>query len=566
MRKRYLALVPIGAAAVFAVAGAASNSSEPSFSDVATANTKSVGYAPAHKLSQELAQIAVAQGSVKLENPTTLTTYYGYQSDVVNDQAEPVMIPVAPFTTEAQKTEPDKNTYLVFKHGLPGGSPSYDYGSSFLFQGHEIAVKVDGIQQGYITRINLDADAAHRVTLVATQDSSGKAIPVIDGSTWNPFAQRLLFTNEGNSTTTGGVWQADLGVPAKVDDLLGSMGRGGYEGIQNDSAGNLWIVEDIGGVNKLDASGASVPAKRPNSFVYRFVPDNTNDLTKGKLQALRVYAQDGHAITFETEAALNNPDQVALHTYGNSFKTEWVTVHDTAVDGTAPFNANAAAKAAHATPLKRPENGVFRPGTGFREFYFDETGDTNATSPENSTAGGWGAALKLTQSSPTASTGTLTMFYKSDQQHSGFDNVQFLSRNKVSYVEDAGDLLHQQRNALDSGYIFDATVDYSNASNQPVRWLAEGRDPSATIDSANGGFGKNDGDNEITGIHVSDGDPSVHGILGAKVPQLWHNGWRWFWSEQHGDNVAWEVVPASHAVVGSNDDNESNGDNGNGNH
>jgi hypothetical protein len=36
-----------------------------------------------------------------------------------------------------------------------------------------------------------------------------------------------------------------------------------------------------------------------------------------------------------------------------------------------------------------------------------------------------------------------------------------------------------------------------------LRWLAEDRDASATIDSAFGGFGKNDGDNETTGIHVS---------------------------------------------------------------
>jgi hypothetical protein len=32
-----------------------------------------------------------------------------------------------------------------------------------------------------------------------------------------------------------------------------------------------------------------------------------------------------------------------------------------------------------------------------------------------------------------------------------------------------------------------------------VRWLAEGRDPSATLDAADGGFvTKNEGDNEIT--------------------------------------------------------------------
>ena len=82
---------------------------------------------------------------------------------------------------------------------------------------------------------------------------------------------------------------------------------------------------------------------------------------------------------------------MALHTYGNTFDTRWVTIHDTATDGTAPFNANTAAKAANATPFKRPENGEFRPGSGFREFFFDETGDTNATSPENATLPAAGA-------------------------------------------------------------------------------------------------------------------------------------------------------------------------------
>jgi len=82
------------------------------------------------------------------------------------------------------------------------------------------------------------------------------------------------------------------------------------------------------------------------------------------------------------------------------------------------------------------------------------------------------------------------------------------------------------------------------AANQPVRFLAEGRDPSATIDAANAGFGKNDLDNEITGPHISDGDTGKDGILGAKVPRLFHDGWRLFWNQQHGDNVAWEIVPA----------------------
>jgi hypothetical protein len=71
-----------------------------------------------------------------------------------------------------------------------------------------------------------------------------------------------------------------------------------------------------------------------------------------------------------------------------------------------------------------------------------------------------------------------------------------------------------------------------------VRWLAEGRDASATYDALTSP-GYNDGDNEIAGIHVSDGDPSVAGILGAKLPKPFRAGWRVFWTQQHGDNITW---------------------------
>ncbi|HEY6653956.1 MAG TPA: hypothetical protein VI028_07505, partial [Solirubrobacterales bacterium] len=86
--------------------------------------------------------------------------------------------------------------------------------------------------------------------------------------------------------------------------------------------------------------------------------------------------------------------------------------------------------------------------------------------------------------------------------------------------------------------------DYSDPANHPVRWLAEGRDASATLDGSATptGFGKNDGDNEITGIYVSDGDSSVDGILGNEVPDLSEGQWRWFYTQQHGDNPTYEVL------------------------
>jgi hypothetical protein len=79
-----------------------------------------------------------------------------------------------------------------------------------------------------------------------------------------------------------------------------------------------------------------------------------------------------------------------------------------------------------------------------------------------------------------------------------------------------------------------------------VRILALGRDASATIDSAwsaaGNGF-QNDGDNEITGLHISDGDPQVSGLLGTKAPHPFHDGWHVFYTHQHGDNVTWEIIP-----------------------
>ena len=294
--------------------------------------------------------------------------------------------------------------------------------------------------------------------------------------------------------------------------------------------------------------------------MYRFLPNDPSKLTQGgKLQALQVTV-NGSPLTFTTPAAdINSPGYVALHNYNSVWPTKWITIANTTSSTPQPgADDNALAKAAGATPFKRPENGVFRPGSGFTEFWFDETGDTDnrtcaggvsalaaCTSPR--VAGGFGSVFRLTQS-PKSDAGTISVFYNGDQAHAGIDNVTFFSRDQIAFVEDAGDTLHTQRNGLDSGYLFDVTQDYSHGA-QPIRFLAEGRDASATLDSELSGTG-NEGDNEITGIYVSDGDPTTKGILGAKVPSFTGNGrWRAFWTQQHGDNVTYELIAAPKGSV-----------------
>lgn len=461
-------------------------------------------------LTTSARQTSVAWGSLPLTNPDTANgvTHYGYNTSLGG--------PLTQAANEANKTEPDKNVYLVFN------------GKHYLYQGHELGPR------GYVTRINLDeTDPAKRVTLISDVDASGAAFPTIDGITWDPFTKQLLITAESKAPK-GGVFAISLDANGDAVDgkavALPALGSGGYEGIQNDSAGNLWIVEDIGGAA---ASGGKVP----NSYVYRFVPTDKADLTKGgKLQALQIKRANGTPATAaELQANPSDPFIADLHKRGASFDTAWVTIH---TGSTEAFDATAAAKAASATPLKRPENGVFRPGTNFREFYFTETGDTSALS---TLPGRFGGVFRIKQDSPSADKGKIAPVVLGDQAHTGLDNIAFLEANTLLVVEDAGDLLHGQRNALDSGYAYELNGRDGSRVTRTVRFLAEGRDASAAFDAA-GGPSYNDGDNEITGIHVSDGDPSIGGILGAKVPQPRTKSWRTFWTQQHGDNVTWEIT------------------------
>jgi hypothetical protein len=499
---------------------------------VSSANQKAVGVPAPNILSPELIETIVAEGSFKLENPGD-QKYYGFGNDGPPVPA-PGDLPAAGHKVEATKTEPDKNTYLVLEN-QKGADPNYNYGTHFLFQGHENAP--DG--HGKITRINLDADGAHRVTLMAEKDVNDQLLPTIDGSTWYPFSGHLLFTSESGSNAS--ILQATLDVPSEVEDISGIIGRAAYEGVQADHWGRLILVEDSGGKN-----GTAFPhARQPNSFVYRFLPYNPSDLKAGgKLQVLQVKSKaHAGAIVFhanDVDGDISSQDQKDLHTYGNVFQTAWVTIHDTAVEGSSPYDANAAAKAAGGTPFKRPENGLFRPGTNFSEFIFDATGDTSALT-EAAAFGGFGAIFRLHLS---GDSGTLSLVFRGDLTHTGLDNCGFWDQNRIVFVEDAGDGLHGQRNALDSAYLFDLNTDYSNPANKPVRVLAEGRDAAATLDSqfsGSSGF-QNDGDNEITGWHESDGDPTVNGLLGAKIPTPFRAGWRVFWTQQHGDNNTWEIL------------------------
>ena len=123
---------------------------------------------------------------------------------------------------------------------------------------------------------------------------------------------------------------------------------------------------------------------------------------------------------------------------------------------------------------------MFRPDGKFREFYFTETGDTDIATQAGSAKGGFGGIFRLEQRDASSNRGKLEIFYRADAANGGLDNIGFLTSRTVVAVQDYGDAAHEQLHAFDSALAFDIR----SLASDPKRLIAEGRDASATIDSA----------------------------------------------------------------------------------
>ena len=469
----------------------------------------------------------LAEGSDPLENPSGIYDTYGF----LEDNADPIA---------RTRTEPDENTYVVAR-GIGGPTAGFDYGTHFLFQGHE-----NGGGKAYLTRINLDVtNPGHRITLLTPPAQDGTTgLQSMDGSTFDPFNRELLFTSENGANGFVVAQPLDWSgtTPPALTRLDGSLGRAGFEGVSVDKLGEVYLVEDTGGSTIPDNSSPT-KVKQPNSFVYRFQPATPGDLSSGRLQAVQI-SVDGTPIVFHdkaTDPAGAHEDAFGeairrLHD-GETLQARWVTIHDTATDGTAAFDANAAAKRAGATPLKRPENGKFVPQSGFRSYVFVETGDTDRTAglyPGAAARGAWGAAIRVDMPAAGSDSATAKTILLGDETHNSFDNVTFLDDSTLLLAEDRGDTLHDQENALDSIWSFDITKGYDQIVPDAKRLVALGRDPLASPVGAE--------DNEPTGLLVSDGDASVSGLIGTHDP-VHEPGARAFFTQQHGENHTFELLP-----------------------
>jgi hypothetical protein len=288
--------------------------------------------------------------------------------------------------------------------------------------------------------------------------------------------------------------------------------------------------------------GGEHRARQPNSFLYRFVPSDPRHLELGgRLQALQVTSRgSGQPIVFHAgrPTPTSSPRTARPAHLRLVFDTRWIALHDTAVDGFAPFDTNALAKARGATPFKRPENGVFRPGSRFSEFVFTETGDTNAQTQ----AGSDSAASAGSSAEPERAGrehGHLTLRTRRPA-HTGLDNLAFLTRDLVRRARTAATRCTRSATRSTRCTLFDSRR--HSRARKPLRILARGprrvrhdrtrpgRTPASRTTATT-----------RSPASTSRRRPAISGLLGAREPKAFKDGGV-FWTQQHGDNVTWEIV------------------------
>ena len=388
-----------------------------------------------------------------------------------------------PLTAEAHKTEPDKNTYLVLS-GQQGRRP----GLRLRHATSSTRATRPG-SPGYITRINLDADRDHRVTLHG------------DAGRQRRRPARVRRLDLGPVRPDAAVHgRARLARRRRVADDARPR-HAGRRPARHHRLERLRGHPERLGRQPLDRRGHRRRHDRRARPRSRTRSSTASCRTTGRPDEGRQAAGPAGRVARATRASRSSsttarrPPTSRRRTPSTSTRTATRSTRSgsrsTTRTPTAPTRSTPTRwrRPTSGTPFKRPENGVFRPGTKFRAFAFTETGDTDIRTEAGSDGGGFGDVQVLEQKSPTADEGRLRLLFQGDAEHASFDNISWLSDRTVAVVEDRGDTFHSQGNgvqptALDSAWAIDANVDHAHSDARPVRFIAEGRDASATVDSA----------------------------------------------------------------------------------
>jgi hypothetical protein len=153
----------------------------------------------------------------------------------------------------------------------------------FMYRTHEVRLGRDAVVDAIGGTVSV-VDLKTGESKVLAQDTSYTAL---DGIRWTPWGT-VLFAEE----TTGGrlfeiVLNNDMMSAAQVIDRP-QVGRLAHEGIDLDSAGNVYVVDEYRG--RSQGCNGVVPC---GGGVYKFVPNSYGDLSAGELYVLKVNGADG---------------------------------------------------------------------------------------------------------------------------------------------------------------------------------------------------------------------------------------------------------------------------------
>jgi hypothetical protein len=153
----------------------------------------------------------------------------------------------------------------------------------FMYRTHEVRLGRDAVVDAIGGTVSV-VDLKTGESKVLAQDTSYTAL---DGIRWTPWGT-VLFAEE----TTGGrlfeiVLNDDMMSAAQVIDRP-QVGRLAHEGIDLDSTGNVYVVDEYRG--RSQGCNGVVPC---GGGVYKFVPNSYGDLSAGELYVLKVNGADG---------------------------------------------------------------------------------------------------------------------------------------------------------------------------------------------------------------------------------------------------------------------------------
>ena len=244
-----------------------------------------------------------------------------------------------------------------------------------------------------------------------------------------------------------------------------------------------------------------------------------------------------------------------LHTYGTVVRARGGSPSTTRPPtARAPFDANAAAKAAGARRSSVPRTASFRPGAGFREFFFDRDGRHRQLDTRGGAAfGGFGGVFRLDQHDPSADTGTLRLFSAATRTTPASTTSPFLTQNAVAVVEDPGDTLHTQRERARLRLAVRRRADYSAA---PRRCASSPRAATRRRRSTRAALAaRRASRTTATTRSPASTSPTATRRSAAcsarKRPHLFQTtAGASFWTQQHGDNMTFEIRSDRHDRTG----------------